>query len=93
MYRVKLDEIKNLFQTENKPWGKHAGEPWDLSKDEDIEELVVLVEREKPLLLTGSPPCDQFSQLMKISDRRCNPEKRRMKRALGVKHLKTAVRF
>ena len=46
---------------EAKPYGDHAGENRDLAKDEDVEELEAMVDFEKPVLLTGSPPCDPFS--------------------------------
>ena len=72
---------------EAKPYGDHAGENWDLAKDEDVEELEAMVDFEKPVLLTGSPPCDPFSQLLRISEARGDPEKWRRARELGVRHL------
>jgi len=78
---------------EAKPYGDRAGENWDLAKDEDVDELEEMVDFEKPVLLTGSPPCDPFSQLLRISEARADPEKRRKARELGVRHLRTAVRF
>ena len=52
---------------ECKPYGPNAGEYWDLNKPADIKELQEMIDYEEPFLLTGSPPCDPFSQLLKIS--------------------------
>ena len=51
------------------------GEHWDLNEPNDIKELKEMVDYEEPFLLTGSPPCDPFSQLLKISAHRRNPAK------------------
>ena len=55
-----------------------------------VEELHNLLERDEPLLLTGSPPCNLFSRLQYISWYKLPPEvrKKRMKEALH--HLHTA---
>ena len=65
---------------EQKPDGSY----WDLSKAEDVRE---------PTLLTGSPPCDQFSQLQNINKYRVSPDKRREKMDRAVAHLNAACRF
>ena len=46
----------------------------------------------EPTLLTGSPPCDQFSQLQNINKYRVSPDKRREKMDRAVAHLNTACR-
>ena len=53
--------------SERKPCGPNAGEHWDLNKPNYIKELKELADYEEPFLLTDSPPCDPFSQLLKIA--------------------------
>ena len=74
---------------EQKPDGSY----WDLSKAEDVRELEEYVDEVEPTLLTGSPPCDQFSQLQNINKYRVSPDKRREKMDRAVAHLNTACRF
>ena len=78
---------------EEKPRGPQKGQKWDLSKEADIKELEDLVSYEEPVLLTGSPPCDQFSQLLRISANRCNQAERDRRREMGRHHLRTAIKF
>ena len=40
---------------------------WDLSREEDVRELDKYVHEVEPTFLTGSLPCDQFSQLQNIN--------------------------
>ena len=79
--------------SEQKLAGPHVGEHWDLARDRDVKELEYVVEAERPFLLTGSPPCDPFSQLLAISEARRDPAAVRLKRELGMRHLKTSVAF
>ena len=43
---------------------------WDLSRREHEKELERTQKEEKPYLLTGSPPCDPFSQMQRINKNR-----------------------
>ena len=52
---------------ENKPYGPHAGETWDLSKPDDVKELFEMIAFEQPVIVIGSPPCTAFSQLQSSS--------------------------
>ena len=78
---------------EQKVAGPHAGEFWDMSRDRDVEELQAVVNLERPFLLTGSPPCDPFSKLLNISKHKRDPAVVEAKRQIGVKHLRTSIRF
>lgn len=78
---------------ERKPYGPNEGEFWDLEKDEDVKELEEMIVYEQPELLTGGPPCEPFSQLLRISAARADPERRRRARETGVRHLHTAIGF
>ena len=49
---------------------REDGDHWDLSKDSHIEDLFTLLDKEKPKLLGGSPPCGPFSQLHNLVDAR-----------------------
>ena len=52
-----------------------------------------MIDYEEPNLLTGSPPCDPFSQLPKISSRRRDPAKVEQLRDIGVQNLHTSIKF
>ena len=52
---------------ENKPYGPHEGECWDLSKNSDVKELFEMIAFERPMIVTGSPPCAAFSQFQNAS--------------------------
>ena len=51
----------------------HGG-TWDLSRRYDIESLWRLIDKEKPELLIGSPPCTVFSTWRRLSDPKEGPE-------------------
>ena len=50
-----------------------------------------MVDFEEPYLLTGSPPCDPFSQLLKISAHRRDPITVKRQREIGTRNLHTAI--
>ena len=52
---------------ENKPYGPHAGEAWDLSKPDDVKELCEMIAFERPVIVIGSLPRTAFSQLQNSS--------------------------
>ena len=52
---------------ENKPYGPHEGESWDLSKNSDVKELFEMIPFERPMIVTGSPPCAAFSLFQNVS--------------------------
>ena len=43
------------------------GEPWDLSRKSHQMEVKALLEKTKPGLLVGSPPCSWLSMVMQIN--------------------------
>ena len=64
---------------------------WDLTKKTDVFTLKHKVQLDDPMLLTGSPCCDQFSALQNL--RKEVTEERLARRAEGRKKLKTACEF
>ena len=46
---------------------KPNGEPWNLDKEEDVDEFMEMLEREDPFFLPGTPPCTSFSCLLYTS--------------------------
>ena len=70
------------------------GEHWDLSKDQHVEDLMNLIDTEKPEFLGGSPPCGPFSNLQNLVDAlgKVDPKVREQRLKEGKKHLRTAVR-
>ena len=69
-----------------------SGEHWDLSKKADQEELDRLIEKEKPFLLIGSPPCCAFSPLQNLSKDKRSAEDSERIREEGLRHLRVACK-
>ena len=40
---------------------------WDLSKNSDVKELFEMIAFERPMIVTGSPPCTAFSYFQNVS--------------------------
>jgi len=71
--------------TTTKPDGMH----WDLDRPEDKELLKELQRTEEPYIVIGSPPCTEFSSLMRLN---YGPEElARRQEEFGMPHLRTAV--
>ena len=70
---------------------KKNGEHWDMSREEDRDELQELQEGEGPYLLIGGLPCEAFSALQRLNQMRVDPEMRRPRLEQGRQHLNTAV--
>ena len=70
---------------------KEDGTYWDLNKPEDIQEVHDIVDRDEPVLLTGSPPCHMFSQLQNLNWKNMAPDVRRKKMDEAIHHLHTSV--
>ena len=68
------------------------GDYWDLSKKEDQLELDRLLEKEKPFLLIGAPPCCAFSPLQNLSKDKRPPEETEKIREEGLRHLRVAFK-
>ena len=73
---------------ECKPGSK---EHWDLDRERDVREVHELMDKEEPYLLTGSPPCEAFSQLLNIKLASRDPENVKAKKEQGVRRLHTAI--
>ena len=52
---------------ENKPYGPHEDECWDLGKNNDVKELFEIIAFERPMIVAGSPPCTACSQFQNVS--------------------------
>ena len=57
------------------------------------DELMEKVDYEKPILLTGSPPCNPFSALLRIRRAQRDPAAEAARRQLGEQHWLTAIKF
>jgi len=66
---------------------------WDFSKDSHINDLMQLIDYEKPEFTGGSPRCGPFSKLQALVNARANvdSETREERLMAGKKHLRTAV--
>ena len=67
------------------------GDHWDLSRDDDKEELKWLLGKEDPFALIGSPPCHFFSPLLNLSKDKRTPEQNEEIHREGREHLLTAL--
>ena len=75
---------------ETKP---NSEEHWDLSREEDRKELEELIDAEEPRLLTGGPPCEAFSRLQALNQKRVSPEVRKKRREQGEQHLHLSIKM
>ena len=66
---------------------KPNGGPWNLDKEEDVDEFMEMLEREDPFFLPGTPPCTVFSSLRNLSDYKRDPEVVEKERQIGRRHL------
>eukprot|EP00974_Lingulodinium_polyedra_P129174 11209057-Lingulodinium_polyedra.AAC.1 len=55
---------------------REDGEYWDLSREEDQEELERVQAVQEPYLLIGSPPCTDFCGLLRLSKSELEIERR-----------------
>eukprot|EP00972_Heterocapsa_arctica_P108020 15908869-Heterocapsa_arctica.AAC.1 len=69
---------------------KPNGEPWDLSKPDDVNLAESMRAEEKPYILCGGPPCDPFSQLQALSAGKRTPEQNEAILGRGRLHLSNA---
>ena len=69
---------------------KGNGEYWNFNKTVDVELLYELIDREEPLLITGSPPWDLFSKLQAASWNKIPPEIREKRMKEAMHHLHTS---
>ena len=65
---------------------------WDLMQDEQVEELERQIVQMDPYLVTGSPPCEAFSNLLHISKAKRDPMSIEEDLRVGRHHLATAAR-
>ena len=63
---------------------------WDFTKEEDRNKAEEYIDKEKPLVLIGSPPCTAFSKLQALI-----PDSERKERQLaeGIQHMKCMCRL
>ena len=63
---------------------------WDFNIPEHRRKAEEYVDREKPLVLIGSPPCVAFSPLQTLNP---NNEKKAMKLAEGIRHMEFVAKL
>ena len=68
-------------------------EPWDFTKTACRERAMNLVQKSKPYMLIGSPPCTAFSALQHINKGRRPAEVIRKEIAAGRQHLKFVMKL
>ena len=63
---------------------------WDFTKEADRTQAEEYLDKEKPLVLIGSPPCTAFSQLQALI-----PDSQRKERQLaeGIQHMRFMCRL
>ena len=71
-----------------RPDGYH----WDLSRAEDQVWLEQIISSQRPFLLTGSPPCAQFSRINQLNRGRVSKEVWEWRQAQGRRLLHVAIK-
>ena len=72
---------------------KSDGTAWDLNRKKDQLEVLSIIDRVKPALIIGSPPCSWFSRLMALNWKHYTRAQRRsmMDEARGLLKFSTQV--
>ena len=66
---------------------------WDLTSSDDAKSIQTTLQEEDPYLVTGSPPCEAFSPLRALDERRVDPETRALRLEVGKDILQTTCDF
>ena len=90
--RAEEFQLRPGFAADVVEW-KPDGTPWDLTNPSDVKLLEEMLDEQEPALLTGSPPCETFSQLRNISRAKRDPVKVAAEEAAGRHHLHTSIYF
>ena len=69
---------------------KEPGVRWDLGRKDHQKACMELIERVKPGLVVGSPPCSWFSQMMNINWPRMDKARKRQMMTEAREHLRFA---
>ncbi len=67
------------------------GQPWDFDNPEKRAKALRKVQREKPMLLIGSPMCTAFSLLQALSKNKGDGQKKKQLFARALKHIRFCV--
>ena len=62
---------------------------WDLTSSDGVKSIRTTLQEEDPYLVTGSPPCEAFSPLRALDERRVDPETRALRLEVGKDILQT----
>ncbi len=90
--RAEEFQLRPGFAADLVEW-KPDGTPWDLTNPSDVKLLEEMLDEQEPALLTGSPPCETFSQLRNISRAKRDPVKVAAEEAAGRHSLHTSIYF
>ena len=69
------------------------GEPWDFDDPKKQEEALQLFEKQKPVLLVGSPPCTPYSILQRLNDHKRTPQETEDMMARAKVHMDFVCRL
>jgi hypothetical protein len=62
---------------------------WDLTSSDGVKSIRTTLQEEDPYLVTGSPPCEAFSPLRALDERRVDRETKALRLEVGKDILKT----
>eukprot|EP00971_Amphidinium_carterae_P220004 4367367-Amphidinium_carterae.2 len=71
---------------------KSNGEYWDLTREQDVQEMWALLEREDPEYILASPPCTSVSILQNLNRHKRDPARVQEEEAEGRRHLYICVK-
>ena len=86
--KIGLDAGTSFDLTEMDP---HDNQPWDFTSEEKRNRAKQIIEKEKPFLLIGSPPCRSFNVLFQSNISRMNIEQVKCIMAEGIVHMNFCV--
>ena len=71
----------------------HGGEPWDFSKPKMRERIRKKIQRDKPLLIIGSPMCTDWSTMMNLNWPRMSEDQINSRMKAARMHLKSCIQI
>ena len=71
----------------------HDGKKWDFSKKEMRERAIAKIEKDRPLLIVGSPMCTDWSTMMFMNWPRMTPEDKEKRMKASRSHLRFCVKI
>ena len=70
-----------------------GGQPWDFSVKGKREKALKMTRAQKPLFVTGPPPCTRWCTWQNLNDVKCDPDVLQLEQERAEVHLKIATQI